>query len=1034
MNLTKEQTEAIEKSGTNILVSAGAGSGKTFVLSKRVIRIIKDGHSVDSLLILTFTKAAAKEMKERIRKRLSEDDNLKDELEKIDSAYIMTFDAFALSVVKKYHYLLDLPNDISITDDTIINLKQEQIIDEIFNELFTLEDKNFLKLINDYCFKDTTEIKKYLNTALNKLNLLYDEDNYLNTYIDNYYNDNNLNILVNTYLEIIKQKIISLENNLEQFKSVDTSDSYEIILKSLTNLFNSSSYEEIKFNSIITLPRLKNGSSEEEKTIKDNMKKILDEIIKLTSYSSENIMKEEILLTKDNVKTIIDIIKNVRKRLIEYQKENNLYAFTDIAKFSIKLVKDYPEVKDYYKHKFYEILIDEYQDTSDLQELFIESISHNNLYMVGDIKQSIYRFRNANPNIFKDKYSLYSALNGGIKIDLNKNFRSRKEVLNNINSIFSPIMDLFLGGSSYRNNQELIFGNNEYDNFSVDVNNQNMEILTYDRPKKYEFSNKEIEVFLVAQDIENKIKSGFQVYDNNLKSLRNVSYNDFAILIDQSSSFELFKKIFSYKHLPLSINHDESIKDNIDLNIIKNILHLTLLIQNNTYDETFKYSYLALKRSFLAKTDDNELFRQIINHKWYEDQDFKSLQKLSKLIPTMSIYPFLKEIINTFNYYDKLILIGDINSHIYVLDNILNISNSVNNLYSISEFYDYLEHLNMGDLDLKLSYPDDNQNSIKLMTIHGSKGLEFPICYFCDLAHSLNDKELKQNFTFNSQDGFIIPLKQENLNEIITEKISENNFYKEEISEKIRLFYVALTRAKEKMILISPTINTLDSNNNLLVDNEIRLKYRSFYDMLSSIQKELTPYMSNINLDQLNLTKKYKNKIKIEKLISDDGQKIKVQENNYNWNYLEDKHFSKIKNELKEHDEIEKLNEGLKVHAILENINLKNINYDNIDLKYLPLIKKFVSQINSLDIINEYHEYEFMYELDNIIYHGIIDLLIETKDSFIIYDYKLKNTLDDAYLTQLKGYKSYLQTLTKKKIKVYLYSIVDGTLRGILDD
>src|SRR5574344_352661 len=209
MNLTKEQTEAIEKSGTNILVSAGAGSGKTFVLSKRVIRIIKDGHSVDSLLILTFTKAAAKEMKERIRKRLSEDDNLKDELEKIDSAYIMTFDAFALSVVKKYHYLLDLPNDISITDDTIINLKQEQIIDEIFNELFTEEDKNFLKLINDYCFKDTTEIKKYLNTALNKLNLLYDEDNYLNTYIDNYYNDNNLNTLVNNYLEIIKQKIIS---------------------------------------------------------------------------------------------------------------------------------------------------------------------------------------------------------------------------------------------------------------------------------------------------------------------------------------------------------------------------------------------------------------------------------------------------------------------------------------------------------------------------------------------------------------------------------------------------------------------------------------------------------------------------------------------------------------------------------------------------------------------------------------------------------------------------------------------------------
>src|SRR5574344_2532359 len=136
-----------------------------------------------------------------------------------------------------------------------------------------------------------------------------------------------------------------------------------------------------------------------------------------------------------------------------------MFEFTDISKFGLILVSEHPDVQKEIKNYFKEIMIDEYQDTNDLEEAFISLIQNNNVYMVGDIKQSIYRFRNANPNIFKDKYSLYSALNGGIKIDLNKNFRSRKEVLNNINSIFSPIMDLFLGGSSYRNNQELIFGN-----------------------------------------------------------------------------------------------------------------------------------------------------------------------------------------------------------------------------------------------------------------------------------------------------------------------------------------------------------------------------------------------------------------------------------------------------------------------------------------------------------------------------------------------------------------------------------------------
>ena len=206
MAWTREQLEAIEKEGSNIIVSAGAGSGKTAVLTNRVLRKLKAHVDIDSLLILTFTKAAASEMKERIRKSIEKEPSLINQLEKIDSAYITTFDSFALSVVKKYYYLLGIPMNIAITDASIMSLAKKKFMDEAFDELYEENEDYFRKFITDFCLKDDKDLKKSIINLNEKLSLRYDKDDYLSSYIDENFNDDKITLDVTKYVSFLKKK------------------------------------------------------------------------------------------------------------------------------------------------------------------------------------------------------------------------------------------------------------------------------------------------------------------------------------------------------------------------------------------------------------------------------------------------------------------------------------------------------------------------------------------------------------------------------------------------------------------------------------------------------------------------------------------------------------------------------------------------------------------------------------------------------------------------------------------------------------
>ena len=1023
---TDEQLLAINKENTNIIVSASAGSGKTAVLTERVIRKLKSGVKIDELLILTFTKAAAKEMKERIKDKIIEE-GLLENLKLLDKSYITTFDSYALSIVKKYHYILNISPSVSIEEGGILKIQAKKILNEIMDERYELKEPKFIKFIQDFCLKDDEDLKKLLLNLNEKLDLRMDKKEYLNSYINKFYSDSYIDFMLEDYKKLINTKKSDLKNLIHYISYECESDYYNSLCASLEKLIEANTYDEIKSSLTITLPRIPKNSTDNLKELKDKISKKIDEIIELCCFDNEKEMKQLYLKTKDNNDVIISILIELDEKLDVFKEKNELYSFNDIAKKAIKVIKENNYIRSEMKNYFNEIMVDEYQDTSDIQEEFINLIENNNVYMVGDIKQSIYRFRNANPYIFKNKYDNYKNNNGGFKIDLSKNFRSRKEVIEDINEVFSPIMDDKIGGADYINEHAMVFGNFDYINSGNNNIENNLEIYKYDYDKDTAYSKEEIEIFIIANDIKNKVKNNYPVMDKKTKLVRPVTYNDFVILMDKSKSFSLYKKIFEYLEIPLSIMRDESLLNNDHVGLIRNLCELVLLEKNKTYDSTYAFDFLSLGRSYLFDYTDQALFDMVTTGNY--------MGELKDVIQHMCDYTneslsiFLTELFKSINIYDKLVKIGDIDENLTVLDYILTTSSSFANLgYNLNDFVAYLTDLKEQGLDLKYAVSDQFSNSVKIMTIHGSKGLEYAICYYTGLYSKFNIRELNEKILFS--DHIVIPYVDGYFRHNIDYYLLKSKYLEEEISEEIRLFYVALTRAREKMIIVT----SLEDKNILKEKNIVmdRLQYRSFYNILCSIKDNLEKYITEIDITKIPITKKYQfsKDIKFE---STEDEKLVVSEIHINNEEIDDTKFSKEQKKLITEDEMELFKFGTKVHEIFENLDFDNPDFENISLPpyLIDKIKSFFkTELFNGNIINIYKEYEF---IDNNTL-GIIDLILETDSTLKVVDYKLKNIDDDAYVNQLKGYANYLKKVSDKKIELYLYSILNEELKQIKND
>lgn len=994
---TIEQEKAIHESGCDILVSAGAGSGKTAVLTERVIWKLKQGMHVDELLILTFTNAAASEMRERIRNKIKEIPSLKEELTRVDTAYITTFDSFALSILKKYHYKENISKHVQIASNAFMKRLKKQIVDEVIEEYYQVEDERFFYLLKTFTCKEDRLIRDILLLLNDKLDQEIDKKSYIENYMTTFYGPSFLNKIEKDYLLFLeerKEEIFEILDELKQEVDGTYLEKVETVVE-----------EMLHNNCINRLPTLPSRSSEAAKKKKEKLKKKMDEYFLL----QEKGMEEEIkgyLDTKEYVEILLEIVCKVEEKVMDFKRENDVFEFIDIEKIATELLLKYEDIRYDLKNKFKEIMIDEYQDTNDLQEFFISLIKENNCYMVGDIKQSIYRFRNANPTIFKEKYDQFSDGIHGLKIDMNKNFRSREEVIYDINRLFSKMMDDQFGGADYVTSHQMIFGNNEYTE-NHPLHTYHMSIYTYASDV---LEKEKMEATIIAQDIVRKMEEQYPIYDKNLKRTRPITYHDFAILLDRTTSAETYKKIFESYQIPLVILKDTSILDNYLLQLLNNILHFVFKLKRG---EDFRFYFVSLARSFLYEYSDEEIFEVVTNKKVKETEIYKKILILKEQYMFLTPSMFMEEVISSFEIEEKLYKIGNIEEHLKLLDTITNLCKELETVgYTTEELESFFSDLFEQGLDLKIASPKGGKDGVSFMTIHKSKGLEFPICYFAGLTKKFNISDLNDLVLYDKEYGIVCPYHEEGIRDTIVKKIVKEKYIQEEISEKIRLFYVALTRAKEKMIFVCPDF----------VEEETFLRkkdIRSFYDLLKTVTDLIESCIEPKEIQEREEEKK-----QVE--ISGKKEPILVKEHLFKEEKQEKQTFSKKNIHLLGKEEKKNIAKGLQIHQMLEQTDFlkeEENSYVSAFLKQEILQNKEEATI--------FQEYEFLYEEEGKKYHGIIDLMLVYDTHVVIIDYKLKNIEDTSYIKQLKGYQSYIQRKTKKPTSIYLYSILENKMKEV---
>lgn len=1048
-----EQWLAIHASGQNILVNAGAGSGKTAVLTERVIQILKKGVKLESLIVLTFTKAAASEMKQRIREALNKEVHeypiLLDALEYLDQAAIQTFDAFALEMVKRYHYLLGVDRNINIGDKVIFTVKKKAIIDEVFEEFYEEENEDFHKFISFYSVKHDENLKKYIYQIDKKIDLIADREYFLDHYLENYYHEDFINTAVNDFLKLLEIEVIRIKQRLERLK-IRVQDETLVnhvadIEERLSGLLGCKRYEDYLNNIDVSLPMIPRKVDDEDEKVmvtyeKEQIKDLIKKIKSYLLYQSEAEMHQEIWSTKDQAKIIIDILKRVDVKYNEFKYAMNSYEFLDIAKLAIKLVRENGELREQIKSSIYEILIDEYQDTSDIQEILIGYLANNNVYMVGDIKQSIYRFRNANPDIFKDKYQDFKDNNTGLAIDLSKNFRSREEVLANINLVFSQVMSFELGGVDYNENHALVFGNKNYSKNRVN-DNYHLEIYSYDYQEE-ELTNHEIEAFIIADDILHKIKNRYQIYDKDQDLVRDATFSDFTILASEKKQFELYKKIFEYKQIPLVIHKDEDFIRSSEIYVIKNILRaIYSLVDKKYYQDNFRDAVFSVLRSFLVEASDQDISLVFVGDaeqglKLRFPEIYAHLMNLSQAIENHTASEILGQIYDSFKIYENIVKLGNVEQLEDKLNYLLAKFQEFDQLgYRIIDTITYLEAVLEEKLDIEFSSPMMiEENVVNMMTIHKSKGLEFPVCYFPELDNRFNFSDVQDRIIFDNQYGIIIPTFKEGLTDTFYKHLISQKFRREEISERMRVLYVALTRAKEKIIIVSSKFEESYKDDISLVPLVDRLNYRSLFSIVSSIKYSLQDYLKPVLVTG---NKEYEkisnlNKLGIKETPSIEKHQVSLQK-------IEEKRTiaSKGTNNLLTKETVLNMEFGTLIHKYLESLDFfsdirEQLTHVQINQNIKEKILKFFElDIFHKNIINTYHEHQFIVTINNEVVHGIIDLILETKEELIIIDYKLSDLAKEEYLHQLRIYQQYLETISPKKVTTYLYSIIKEELKLI---
>ena len=1115
---TTEQENAIKIRNCNTLVSAAAGSGKTAVLVQRVIDMITDETNpiyINELLIATFTNAAASEMKERIyyalQDKIAENpDNsfLREQITLLGQAQISTIHSFCMNLIRENFHLLGIRHDFDIADEVRLSSIKKEALENVIEKYYNNGDMDFFKTVDAFGGKKNDDNQSEIILSIyNFSESLSNPEQWLENCCLNLESEDFIQRFKNIIESSIKQILLSVICDYEKAIDVIANDAdlnsyYDIYLneynlfKEMYELSNNNVKDSVSAFTFERLPRKgKNADAESTefvKKIRDNAKKQFSKVYDLYFYSDEEI-RTEINIMLPYIRVVCNLVSDFKKEYSSIKIADNLLDFNDLEHFAINLLENNVEVRDYLKGLYKEILVDEYQDTNGVQAYLFELISNgNNLFMVGDVKQSIYGFRNSNPKFFIEKYNSFNDTYSisGTKINLAKNFRSSNGIINVINGYFEKLMVSDLGGVRYDKSHSLVYGNDKIKDIECPIERYIINTKSTDGDiNDIEIDKIQAEAIFTANRIQELVeKEKPEIFDKLTNSYRKITYKDIVVLMRKTKNVaSVYADVFAKRNIPV---YTAETGGYFNCTEIATVMSFLKIIENPLQD----IPVLAVMRSPVYGFDDNHIAKiRSENRKIH-------LYNLLKKSKDNKVINFVKEI-EKFREFSKYNDIGSVVRKIVFDTGYFHFAGGLSNgevrmmnlnllcerasdfskkgYKGVSHFISYVN--SMIESNNEYSSPkliSENDNVVNIMSIHKSKGLEFPIVFLCESGLIFNKMDLSNPFVYDEELGIGVNIIDVNrklkyvpyIKRAICEKKTD-----ELIAEEIRLLYVALTRAKYKLI-ISGTSSTFDGSYSDIDDNVYNIKLmKNYLDMLLTNVKGL-PDAKIYSMSQI-INKDEQCCFKIEEgYNSTDYSEFygEISERlNFSYEHSENKFIpskksiSEIVSEEEDKINLESINldnkeissaqRGTLIHFVLQNIDLSNVSCPEMILlqidnmiqngifeeeykKYIDIdaiYDFFISDIGKRMLNSNciYREFKFCvdmpacelnYESENetILMQGVIDCCFLEDDSFVIIDYKT-GSLKKKYQKQIELYRRCLEISTGKKVKeTYIYPLI----------
>ncbi|MGN1383010.1 MAG: helicase-exonuclease AddAB subunit AddA [Eubacterium sp.] len=886
MAWTEQQQKAIDTDGRSLLVSAAAGSGKTAVMVERVCRLVtEEGLDVRQLLVVTFTNAAASEMREKIRtalrKKAKENPAMRKQLELLPQAEISTFHSFALDVIHRFFYLTDLEAAFSIADEARSTVLCEEAMDELLDDRYEADDENFRTFMDWYSGeKNDDRVRSLLLKLYHTLQALPEPEKTLQSRIDEMdpQGDPEDCRLAHVLREAATEELQKAGGELQKAVNVLNDAGCAGVSEKLNNvvieineaqkqLQNSSIDRAGSYVQAVNWPRLLASKDEKEvyaevkevvTSLRDDAKKRIDKL--QTEYFSESFQDalEEIRMTRGAAQTLMDLLKDFQARYHAKKQQNRLIDFNDIEHYCLQILQD-EKAAGYYRDKFQAIFIDEYQDTSLVQEAIISRIARpDNLFMVGDQKQCIYQFRLAEPRIFRDKYQSFKEEmenpdGKAMKIDLNRNFRSKPVVLSTINSVFQPIME------GYDDDAKLYPGipyEGEY-SFPPESRIIDLEEKEDADPEIASLKKADLEAMEAARLIRENV--GSRYYDSKSGEVKTLRYKDIVILQRSVlSSVRAYTEVMQKEHIPLYMDNNDGFFDRTEIHVFMNLL----AVIDNTYQDVPMISVLR-SEIFRFSTDELAQIRSLSSEGSFTEVLMAAAEgQLPVRVPeqlqekcrnvlarirswkllslAMPLSDFLWKLMLDSGYYMMAGAMPDgemrqANLRILLSRAQQYSEDAQSSLYSFMRYIDAVRQHTVKTSQARLL--SENDDVVRMMTIHKSKGLEFPMVIIAGMGNALTYTTGKDPILFHKDVGLGMNLEDPE-NRIrkttLTRTLIVRQFRKEEYEENIRILYVAMTRAREKLFLLG----SVRDAEKFMEKKEAGIRSeRSFFDMMEALPR-----------------------------------------------------------------------------------------------------------------------------------------------------------------------------------------------------